>query len=156
MTAVLALLWWVAAPLLCWFALSCWVWPAMDAHRTPKALMLELERAVDARHEVGLLQFKEQFLLFSRRPLTHFSVLAPVAEQERNAWRWMQEDPSRVLLVPDSLDLACFDMHRLRVLGNAHRQDWGLLDAGALKPRCEPPLKTLRYTWRPQRLDILD
>ncbi len=145
-----------AVSLLCWFALSCWVWPAMDAHRTPKALMQALERAVDARHEVGLLQFKEQFLLFSHRPLTHFSVLAPVAEQERNAWRWMQEDPSRVLLVPDSLDLACFDMHRLRVLGNAHRQDWGLLDAGAMKPRCEPPLKALRYTWRPQRLDILD
>ena len=61
----------------------------MDAHRTPKALMQALERAVDARQEVGLLQFKEQFLLFSHRPLTHFSVLAPVAEQERNAWRWM-------------------------------------------------------------------
>lgn len=142
--------------MLCWFALSCWVWPAMDAHRTPKALMQDLEQTLDSRREVGLLQFKEQFLLFSHRPLTHFSVLAPVAEQERNAWRWMKEDPSRVLLVPDSLDLACFDMNRLRVLGNAHRQDWGLLDAEAMKPDCEPPQRVRRYTWRPRRMDILD
>ncbi len=145
-----------AVSLLCWFALSCWVWPAMDAHRTPKDLMQRLEQAVDGRREVGLLQFKEQFLLFSRRPLTHFSALTPMAEQERNAWRWMREDPQRVLLVPASLDLACFDMRRLRALGNAHRQDWGLLEASAMRPGCEPPLRVRRYTWRPKRLDILD
>ena len=142
--------------LLGWFALSSWVWPAMDAQRTPRAVMRALDHAVDARREVGLLQFKEQFLLFSHRPLTHFSALAPVAEQERNAWLWMREDPSRVLLVPDSLDLACFDVSRLRLLGVAHRQGWGLLDAAAMTPGCEPPRQARRYVWRPLRTDVMD
>jgi 4-amino-4-deoxy-L-arabinose transferase-like glycosyltransferase len=141
--------------LLCWFTLSWWVWPAMDSQRTPQAVMQALERTVAARQEVGLLQFKEQFLLFSKRPLTHFSALAPVPDQERNAWRWMREDPGRVLLVPDSLALACFDMGQLRVLGKAHRQRWGLLDAAAMAPDCEPPRQARRYVWRPQRTDVM-
>lgn len=138
-----------------WLALSLWLWPAMDAHRTPRAVMERLEQRLEPTREVGLLQFKEQFLLFSRRPLHHFSVIAPLAEQERNAWQWLREDPARVLLVPDSLRLECFDMSRLQGLGSAHGQDWGLLDAGAMRPTCEAPRVVRRYSWRPQRLDIL-
>lgn len=143
------------ASLLCWFAVAWWIWPAMDGHRTPQALMQRLEQLVDEKHEVGLIQFREQFLLFSQRPLHHFSVLSSVEEQERNAWQWMQESKTRVVLVPGSVKLECFDMAKLQVLGNAHRQDWGLLDAGSMRPQCSPPAKMRRYAWSPRRMDIL-
>ena len=141
--------------LACWLFVAWWVWPVMDPHRTPKDLMAQLEQRVDRSHEVGLVEFKEQFLLFSQRPLVHFSYLDPVGEQERNAWQWMREDRQRVLLMPDHLPLACFDPGRQQVLGSAHRRDWVLLDASAMKPDCPAPQRVRRYAWTPRRMDIL-
>lgn len=142
--------------LLCWLFVALWVWPVMNPHRTPRALMADLEQRVPARTEVGLIEFKEQFLLFSHRPLTHFSYLAPLAEQERRAWQWMRERPDRVILAPDHLELACFDLGRQQVLGSAHRRDWVLLGADALRPDCAAPETWHAYTWRPRRMDILE
>lgn len=144
------------AALACWLFVAWWVWPVMDPHRTPKAMMAQLEQRLDHSHEVGLLKFKEQFLLFSQRPLVHFSYLDPAEEQERNAWQWMRENPQRVLLLPDSLALTCFDISRAQVLGTEHRRDWVLLDASAMKPTCEAPERVRRYRWAPQRMDILE
>ncbi|MFC7435208.1 ArnT family glycosyltransferase [Hydrogenophaga bisanensis] len=144
------------AALACWLFVAWWVWPVMDPHRTPKAMMAQLEQRLDHSHEVGLLKFKEQFLLFSQRPLVHFSYLDPAEEQERNAWLWMRESPQRVLLLPDSLALTCFDIARAQVLGTEHRRDWVLLDASAMKPTCEAPERVRRYRWAPQRMDILE
>ncbi|MCD6666481.1 MAG: glycosyltransferase family 39 protein [Hydrogenophaga sp.] len=144
------------AALACWLFVAWWVWPVMDPHRTPKAMMAQLEQRLDHSHEVGLLKFKEQFLLFSQRPLVHFSYLDPAEEQERNAWQWMRENPQRVLLLPDSLALTCFDIARAQVLGTEHRRDWVLLDASAMKPTCEAPERVRRYRWAPQRMDILE
>lgn len=144
------------AALACWLFVAWWVWPVMDPHRTPKGMMAQLEQRLDHSHEVGLLKFKEQFLLFSQRPLVHFSYLDPAEEQERNAWLWMRENPQRVLLLPDSLALTCFDIARAQVLGTEHRRDWVLLDASAMKPTCEAPERVRRYRWAPQRMDILE
>ena len=143
------------AALMGWLFVAWWVWPAMEPHRTPRELMQRLEQRLEPGREVGLLLFKEQFLLFSHRPLVHFSYLAPLEEQERNAWLWMKEDPSRVLLVPKPLGLHCFDGTKRQELGDAHRREWALLDAATLAASCEPPERPVRYTWRPQRMDIL-
>lgn len=144
------------AALTCWLFVAWWVWPVMDPHRTPKDLMAQLEQRVDARHAVGLLAFKEQFLLFSQRPLTHFSYLDPVSEQERNAWQWMRENRQRVLLLPGSLALTCFDIARAQVLGTEHRRDWVLLDASAMKAECPAPERVRRFVWTPRHMDILE
>lgn len=141
--------------LLSWVFVAFWVWPVMDPHRTPRQLMVDLETRLPSRVEVGLLDFREQILLFSHRPLTHFSYLAPLQEQERRAWQWMQQDRSRVLLMPDHLTLACFDLERQQVLGSAHRRDWVLLDASAMRPSCAPPDVPRSYTWTPSRLDMI-
>ncbi|MCP6440758.1 hypothetical protein NL474_30395, partial [Klebsiella pneumoniae] len=67
--------------------------------------MQELEQSLAPEAEVGMLEFKEQFLLFASRPLVHFSYLAPLPQQEWNAWRWIRSAPNRVLLLPDNLAL---------------------------------------------------
>src|SRR5690606_8242504 len=132
-----------------WLVVALWAWPAMDPHRSPKVAMADLEQRLPASAELGLLDFKEQFLLYARRPLTHFSYLAPLAEQERNAWQWMRERPDRWLLLPGSDRLACFDLSRAQPLVAAHRREWVLLDASALRPDCPPPQQVRRYTWQP-------
>lgn len=145
-----------AVSLACWLVVALWAWPAMDPHRSPRVAMADLEQRLPASAELGLLDFKEQFLLYARRPLTHFSYLAPLAEQERNAWQWMRERPDRWLLLPGSDRLACFDLSRAQPLVAAHRREWVLLDASALQHDCPPPQQVRRYTWQPRRLDILE
>jgi len=145
-----------AVSLAIWLVMALWVWPVTDPHRSPRAAMADLEQRLPASAELGLLDFKEQFLLYARRPLTHFSYLAPLAEQERNAWRWLRERPDRWLLLPGSDRLACFDLSRAQPLVAAHRRDWVLLEASALRPDCPPPQQVRRYTWQPRRLDILE
>jgi 4-amino-4-deoxy-L-arabinose transferase-like glycosyltransferase len=143
------------ASLLTWLCIAFWLWPTLDPHRTPRAVLQELERQIAPGTQVGMLEFKEQFLLFADRPLVHFSYLAPLAQQESSAWRWMRADPARVLLVPDHLALRCFDLSRQRVLGQAHRRDWVILDATALRERCDGPVGHAPYRYVPIRKDIL-
>ena len=145
-----------AVSLTSWLVIALWIWPVTDPHRSPRAAMADLEQRLPASAELGLLDFREQFLLYARRPLTHFSYLAPLAEQERNAWRWLRERPDRWLLLPGSDRLACFDLSRARPLVAAHRREWVLLDASAMRPECPPPQQVRRYTWQPRRLDILE
>ncbi|MGL5393294.1 MAG: ArnT family glycosyltransferase, partial [Shewanella sp.] len=113
----------------------------------------------------GLVDFKEQFILFSPMSVTHFSYLAPLAEQERNAWQWMKEieqeqskdrekgkaserdseKQTRYLLVPSRAKLQCFNIQDGKTMGIAHREEWLLLSAKALTPKCEPPKRQYRY-----------
>ena len=144
------------ASVLAWLFIGFWLWPALNPHRTPRAVMQQLERSVRPDTQVGLLEFKEQFLLFAERPLVHFSYLAPLALQERRAWHWMRADPARVLLLPGHLALQCFDQTRQRALGAAHRRDWVLLDASAARARCDGPADGAPYHYVPLKKDILD
>ncbi|MCB2018685.1 MAG: glycosyltransferase family 39 protein, partial [Hydrogenophaga sp.] len=118
--------------LLIWVFVALMVWPRVDPHRTPQQLMELVEQKLPASSELGLLKFKEQFLLFSHRPLTHFSYLAPIEEQERNAWLWMREAPDRYLLVPTDAKIECFDESKAVSLGEAHRREWVFLGPDSL------------------------
>lgn len=140
---------------LAWLFIAFWLWPTLNAHRTPRAVMQKLERSVAPGAEVGMLEFKEQFLLFADRPLVHFSYLAPLSRQEWNAWRWMRADPARMLLLPDDVALRCFDLAKKRVLGEAHRRNWVLLDASAARESCDAAADRAPYRYVPLKKDIL-
>jgi 4-amino-4-deoxy-L-arabinose transferase-like glycosyltransferase len=143
------------ASVLTWLFVSLWLWPILNPHRTPRAIMQELERRLAPEAEVGMLEFKEQFLLFADRPVVHFSYLAPLPRQEWNAWSWMRADPSRVLLLPDGLALRCFDLAKKRVLGEAHRRNWVLLDASSARESCDAAADHAPYRYVPVKKDIL-
>lgn len=143
------------ASVLAWLFVSFWLWPTLNAHRTPRAIMQELERRVAPEVEVGMLEFKEQFLLFADRPLVHFSYLAPLQRQEWNSWRWMRAEPTRVLLLPDDLALRCFDLTKKRVLGEAHRRSWVLLDASSARESCDVATDRAPYRYIPVKKDVL-
>jgi 4-amino-4-deoxy-L-arabinose transferase-like glycosyltransferase len=143
------------ASVLVWLFISFWLWPTLNTHRTPRAVMQELERSIAPKAEVGMLEFKEQFLLFADRPLVHFSYLAPLSQQEWNAWHWMRADPARMLLLPDHLELRCFNLAKKRVLGEAHRRNWVLLDTSAIRESCNAAANRIPYRYVPVKKDIL-
>ena len=128
-----------------WVLISTWGYSMLDEMRTPRSLMLHTAEVIGEDAELGLVNFKEQFILFSPMSVTHFSYLASVEEQERNAWQWMQENKQRYLLVPSGAELSCFDIKGGKSMGMAHRDEWILLSATELKPQCEKPKREYRY-----------
>jgi len=144
-----------ATSLLIWVFVSLLVWPKVDPHRTPQAMMEQIEQRLPPTSELGLLYFKEQFLLFSHRPLTHFSYLAPLEEQERNAWLWMKEQPGRHLLAPTDAELGCFDVAKTESLGEAHRREWVVYGPASMRATCEPPQRLRRFVYRPVTEGVL-
>jgi 4-amino-4-deoxy-L-arabinose transferase-like glycosyltransferase len=144
-----------SASLLGWLLVSLLVWPRVDPHRTPNDMMLQVEQRLPPGAELGLIYFKEQFLLFSQRPLTHFSYLAPLLQQEQNAWIWMREAPGRHLLVPTDAELGCFDGARAVSLGEAHRREWMLLGPDAVRPSCGSPARIQRFHYQPVTSGVL-
>ncbi|MDZ7910046.1 MAG: glycosyltransferase family 39 protein [Gemmobacter sp.] len=144
-----------AATLTIWVFVALLVWPRVDPHRTPQDLMELVEQKLPATTELGLLQFKEQFLLFSHRPLTHFSYLAPIEEQERSAWVWVREAPQRYLLAPTHARLSCFDVEKTLALGEAHRREWVIYGPQSVRATCEAPQRGRRFVYRPDTRGVL-
>lgn len=144
-----------AASLVGWLFVALLVWPRVDPYRTPQDMMEAVEQHLPPGAELGLIAFKEQFLLFSQRPLTHFSYLAPLLQQEQNAWIWMREAPNRHLLVPTDGELGCFDVSRAVSLGEAHRREWVLLGPDAVRPTCGTPARLQRFHYQPVANGVL-
>ncbi|WP_412502162.1 ArnT family glycosyltransferase [Shewanella algae] len=154
-TTWLILIWWLrkqpslfragAVTILGWLLVSTWGYLLLDEIRTPKALMQHTAEVIGEEAELGLIRFKEQFILFSPISITHFSYLASTAEQERRAWQWLQQGKQRYLLVPGWVTLECFDLSKGQNMGSAHRQDWYLLAASASLPECQAPKTMVSY-----------
>ncbi|MCE9686184.1 glycosyltransferase family 39 protein [Shewanella sp. AS16] len=130
---------------LAWGLISTWGYSLLDPVRTPQALMAHTARVIGEDAELGLIKFKEQFILFSPVSITHFSYLASVEEQERNAWQWIQQGERRYLLVPDTATLSCFDLAAGQNMGMAHRDNWILLSEANRLPECQAPEREYRY-----------
>ena len=138
-----------------WVFVSLVAWPRVDPHRTPQQIMADVEDHLPPNAELGLLQFKEQFLLFSQRKLTHFSYLSPIEEQERRAWLWVHEAPNRFVLTPTDAEVTCFDFSHAVSLGEAHRREWVLLGTEALKAECGSPKRDKRFVYEPHTQGVL-
>lgn len=122
-----------------WAISSSWGYGLLEHMRTPQDVTQRVAATIGEQGQLGLIDFKEQFILFSTVDITHFSYLAPVAEQERNAWYWQQQGTQRYLLVPDSEQLACFDLSKGQDMGEAHRERWLLLGNDARRADCPKP-----------------
>lgn len=136
-----------------WAVYGTWGYGLLEHMRTPKDVMQHTAEVIGEQGQVGLIDFKEQFILFSPVDITHFSYLAPLAEQERNAWYWQQQAPqgeTRYLLVPHSDKLQCFDIDKGQDMGEAHREHWMLLGPNARAATCaKPEITEVFFTPKP-------
>ena len=135
-----------------WLMFSTWGYTLMEPLRTPRNVLMAAEAVTPSDAELGVIDFDEQLILFSKRDITHFSYFAPLAEEERTAWRWIAEAPQRYLLLPGDLTLECFDISQGQFMGKAHRERWVLLTPQARRPSCpEPILGRSFHTEKPGR-----
>lgn len=130
---------------LTWLVYGFVLLPVLEPMRANNFKVMQNVQQIVGKNEVGMLGFKEQFLLAAPMDLTHFSYLDKKEEQERNAWQWLKEDPSRYIFTSNKLDFKCFDRSKKIVAGYAYGQYYILFDKSAMQPNCEAPKKKRRY-----------
>ncbi len=111
--------------------------PAINAVRSGAALMRRVEALTPPDRPLGLVGYREQYLLELRRPVTNFGHARwRDADQEAaDAALWLSQDRDRVLLVDEYVLHACFPDVSPHELGLANREHWYLVE-GAASPDC--------------------
>jgi 4-amino-4-deoxy-L-arabinose transferase-like glycosyltransferase len=112
---------------------SFWVNPHLNAAQSGAAFVAHIEKTADPRQELGLVAFKEQYVLNARRSIVHFGHARwREAEQEMaDAALWLSEKPGRQLVINDYARTECFSHAQVQSLGTANRSEWYLVSGGA-------------------------
>jgi 4-amino-4-deoxy-L-arabinose transferase-like glycosyltransferase len=117
------------AALTVWF--SYWVAPLMNGERSGRDFTQTMLAQVKPGEELGLVAYKEQFLLYLDRPTVNFGhrrwLEGP--QEAYDAAAWLAAAPNRVLLVPDDTLEPCFS--NLEGIGLSSREHWHLVRAPA-------------------------
>ena len=116
---------------------SFWVNPQLNAARSGAEFVARIEQAADPRQELGLVAFKEQYVLNARRDIVHFGHARwREADQEMaDAALWLSGKPGRQLVINELARTRCFNSATVESLGEANRSDWYLVRGGA-DPAC--------------------
>jgi 4-amino-4-deoxy-L-arabinose transferase-like glycosyltransferase len=119
------------------FVVSFWVNPQLNETQSGAAFVARIEQTAEPRQELGLVAFKEQYVLNARRDIVHFGHARwREAEQEMaDAALWLSGKPGRQLVINDYARTACFPNAPVQALGNANRSEWFLVREGA-EPSC--------------------
>ena len=123
---------------LLWIVGSFAIIPQIDATRSARRFVAELERLADPARELGLLAYKEQFLLNLERPSVNFghSRWREGPAESHDAARWLNGATGRQLLVPASQIAPCFAAAiKKKAVAEASREVWYLVE-GPADPAC--------------------
>jgi hypothetical protein len=114
------------------------VYPRIDAARSGRAFMGEVEQAAAGIGELGLVGAKEQYLLQLRRPSVNFGHARWLEKgtEAADAAAWYAAKPGRALLVHEKTLEICFKGMQAQELGRANRQHWFLVTGGNADPAC--------------------
>jgi 4-amino-4-deoxy-L-arabinose transferase-like glycosyltransferase len=113
--------------------ISLVVSPATNDVRSGAQLVRRLEMAARSSKELGLAGYKEQFLLYLRRPVVNFGHRRwrDAKGEAADAAAWLTAKPGRALLVPASMREPCFAGASSVTLGFAHDTEWFLVSGAA-------------------------
>jgi 4-amino-4-deoxy-L-arabinose transferase-like glycosyltransferase len=116
---------------------SFWTNPQLNDARSGESFVAGVEQAADPRRELGLVAFKEQYVLHARRPIVHFGHARWREEEQEmaDAALWLSERAGRQLVINEEARAACFSNAPTQSLGKANRSEWYLVREGA-DPSC--------------------
>jgi hypothetical protein len=131
-----ALAWW-KKPIMAWpavLATLAVVWsygitPVIDGERSARTFTTNMLRLVPKDTDLGLLGYKEQFLLYLDRPITNFGHARwrEGAQESYDASVWLNGAAGRVLLVPESALDPCFVSTSKQLAGVSSGDNWFLV-----------------------------
>jgi len=114
--------------------------PVMNDARSGSAFVRQVEQRAEAfapGRELGFVAYKEQYLLYLTRPIVNFGHARwrEAGQEAADAAAWMAQDPSRVLLVDETVRQQCFAGAEAQSVATANRLTWSLVTGGA-DPDC--------------------
>ncbi len=103
--------------------------PALNSTLSGKRFARSVEEAAAGHQELGLVAYKEQYLLWFTRPTINFGHARwrDADAEAADAAAWLAGAPGRALLVPGAVRDRCFGTAQATPLGNANRIDWYLV-----------------------------
>ncbi|MEJ0035606.1 MAG: glycosyltransferase family 39 protein [Gammaproteobacteria bacterium] len=161
-----ALAWLVALwkkPLLAWPAVlaavalvwSYWITPSIDGQRSARDFMRKAQALVPTDTDLGLLAYKEQFLLYLNRPIVNFGHARwrEGSQEAFDASAWLNEAPGRTLLIPESALAPCFVSTSKQLAGESSGDRWVLVQGRAEASCVEKGDRARAIRYRPPILD---
>jgi 4-amino-4-deoxy-L-arabinose transferase-like glycosyltransferase len=111
---------------------SFWANPEMNEARSSAAFIRRVE-SMSAEAQLGLVAYREQYLLYLTRPTVNFghSRWREGSQEAADAAAWLGAAPGRTLLVNQQLKDLCFTHAEAREAGVANRQTWFLVSGEA-------------------------
>lgn len=112
-----------------WLIAGWWVFPQMNADRSARQFIAQLERIADPARELGLLAYHEHFLLHLQRPTVNFGHrrFREGDAEIHDAAAWLAGRPGRQLLVSERMMEPCFTGAAAQVVGESSRGLWYLV-----------------------------
>lgn len=142
-SAVLAF-WWRRVPFAAFggaltaliLAASFMVYPAIDDERSSRAFLRRVEQLANPSHELGLLEFKEQYLLQIDRPVVHFGHRRwkEAVQEAADGALWLNAQLDRQLVITEFARAHCFANVPAQSLGTANRLEWFLIRGPVSSP----------------------
>jgi 4-amino-4-deoxy-L-arabinose transferase-like glycosyltransferase len=114
-----------------------WVGPQINASRSSTAFVERVQAAAQGVSELGLVSYKEQYLLYFSRPTINFGH-ARWREGDAevlDAAAWSAAGKGRTLLMPSEARDQCFGSANAVAMGKANSSDWFLVE-GVANPDC--------------------
>lgn len=100
-------------------------------------IVRNLRPVLGENEELGILAWREQFVLQSDRPMKTFGYGRGDFDQEaRDGARWLLDGTERALLVTDEHAAFCFDTGKAIPLERQSRRNWLLVRRNAIKTEC--------------------
>jgi hypothetical protein len=107
-----------------WLLYGWWGYPVFNPMRSTAPFMTEVGERIDPNAELGLVDWKEQFLLLADRPTVTFGFSRPTQAQARAAAAWLTAGDNRWGLLTDRAIEPCFDLQAAIDMGERHREHW--------------------------------
>ncbi len=127
-----------------------WISPIIDAERSGAAFARQLEQRTTGIPELGLVAYKEQYLMQIRRPTVNFghSRWQEWEQEADDASAWLMAGTGRGLLIDQYVRERCFKDVPGMDVDVANRKEWFVVTTGA-NPDCVAgghPERALHYT----------
>jgi 4-amino-4-deoxy-L-arabinose transferase-like glycosyltransferase len=114
-----------------------WINPAIDASRSSVSFVRGVERAAQNVPELGLLAYREQFLLYFDRPTINFGHArwTEYGAEHDDASAWLSANSRRALLMRESDRARCFADADARYAASDGDERWVIV-SGRPDPAC--------------------